>query len=169
MKNVNSFFLIITFSSVFGIESELGKLAPEFSLHDQDGSIHRLTDYRGKRLVIYFFPKADTPGWTKQACGFRDESKKFSERNIAILGISYDSQKELKRFKNKYKIPFPLLSDEKKVVGVKYGVDRVFFTARKTFLINEKGLLIHIINEVNLNSHPRDILSIFELVKSLNP
>tara|TARA_Y100000996_G_scaffold266337_1_gene209578 strand:+ start:59 stop:247 length:189 start_codon:yes stop_codon:yes gene_type:complete len=62
MKNIITFFSMITFSSVFGIESELGKLAPEFSLHDQDGSIHRLTDYRGKRLVIYFFPKADTPG-----------------------------------------------------------------------------------------------------------
>jgi len=147
---------------LFGNMPEIGQLAPDFSLKDQDGKLHSLDDYEGKKLVIYFFPKAFTPGWTRQACGFRDESENYKELGIVVLGISFDSKKSLKGFKDKYRIPFNFLSDNSKKVGRKYGVGRFLFPSRKTFLINENGILIHIIDEVNLNTHPMDIIKIFE-------
>jgi len=166
MKRYLIFFLVgIFIVSWFGSTPELGKPAPDFSLPDQDGNIHSLKDYRGQRTVLYFFPRADTPGWIKQACGFRDESETFEEYNIAILGVSYDSPGALSTFKNKFKIPFNFLSDDKKETGKEYGVNRIFFSARKTFLIDENGILIHIIDTVNLHTHPKDILSIFEAEK----
>lgn len=147
---------------LFGKMPEIGKPAPEFSLHDQNGNLHSLADYKDKKLVVYFFPKADTPGWTKQACGFRDESEKYEALKIEILGISYDPKKALIDFKEKYRIPYNFLSDKNRVVGKKYGVNNFLFTSRKTFLIDEKGILVHIIEEVNLNTHPLDVLKAFE-------
>lgn len=102
----------------------------------------------------------------KQACGFRDEFDKYKELGIAVLGISYDSKDALKAFKEKYGIPFNFLSDSKKVVGKNYGVNRFLFTSRKTFIIDEQGILIHVIDEVNLNTHPTDILNVFETAKN---
>jgi len=147
---------------LFGKMPEIGKPAPEFSLHDQNGNLHSLADYKDKKLVVYFFPKADTPGWTKQACGFRDESEKYEALKIEILGISYDPKKALIDFKEKYRIPYNFLSDKNRVVGKKYGVNNFLFTSRKTFLIDEKGILVHIIEKVNLNTHPLDVLKAFE-------
>ena len=147
---------------LFGKMPVIGEPAPEFSLEDQDGNLHSLADYRDKKLVVYFFPKADTPGWIKEACGFRDESEKYKELEIAVLGISYDSKGSLIAFKEKYRIPFNFLSDAAKVTGKKYGVNRFLFASRKTFLIDENGILIHIIDEVNLNTHPMDVLKAFE-------
>ena len=147
---------------LFGKMPEIGKPAPEFSLHDQNGNVHSLADYKDKKLVVYFFPKADTPGWTKQACGFRDESEKYEALKIEILGISYDPKKALIDFKEKYRIPYNFLSDKNRVVGKKYGVNNFLFTSRKTFLIDEKGILVHIIEEVNLNTHPLDVLKAFD-------
>ena len=88
--------------SIFGNTLELGKLAPNFTLEDQDGNRRMLNDYRGKKVVIYFFPKADTPGWRKQACGLRDNFENYEKLNIEILGISYDSKATLKKFREKY-------------------------------------------------------------------
>ena len=147
---------------LFGKMPEIGKPAPGFSLHDQNGNVHSLADYKDKKLVVYFFPKANTPGWTKQACGFRDESEKYEALGIEILGISYDPKKALIDFKEKYRIPYNFLSDKNRVVGKKYGVNNYLFTSRKTFLIDEKGILVHIIEEVNLNTHPLDVLKAFE-------
>jgi len=147
---------------LFGKMPEIGQLAPGFLLEDQDGKLHSLGYYKGKKLVVYFFPKAFTPGWTKQACGFRDESDNYKELGIVVLGISFDSKNSLKAFKEKYGIPFNFLSDYEKNIGKKYGVSRFFFASRKTFLIDENGILIHIIDEVNLNTHPMDIIKIFE-------
>ncbi|MBH11089.1 MAG: hypothetical protein CMG74_12215 [Candidatus Marinimicrobia bacterium] len=101
----------------------------------------------------------------KQACGFRDESETFEKYNIKVLGVSYDSPSALKAFKNKFDIPFNFLSDSKKETGKKYGVNRILFSSRKTFLIDENGVLVHIIENVNLHTHPKDILSIFEAEK----
>ena len=147
---------------LFGKMPEIGQRAPDFLLEDQDGKLHSLEYYDGKKLVVYFFPKAFTPGWTKQACGFRDESNNYKELGIVVLGISFDSKNSLKGFKDKYRIPFNFLSDNSKKVGRKYGVGRFLFPSRKTFLIDENGILIHIIDEVNLNTHPMDIIKIFE-------
>ena len=147
---------------LFGKMPVIGEPAPEFSLEDQDGNLHSLADYRDKKLVVYFFPKADTPGWIKEACGFRDESEKYEALEIEILGISYDPKKALIDFKEKYRIPYNFLSDKNRVVGKKYGVNNFLFTSRKTFLIDEKGILVHIIEKVNLNTHPLDVLKAFE-------
>ena len=147
---------------LFSAIPKIGQLAPDFLLEDQDGKLHSLGYYEGKKLVVYFFPKAFTPGWTKQACGFRDESDNYKELGIVVLGISFDSKNSLKAFKEKYRIPFNFLSDYEKNIGKKYGVSRFFFASRKTFLIDENGILIHIIDEVNLNTHPMDIIKIFE-------
>ena len=166
MKRYIIFILVGVFIvSLFGSKPDLGKPAPDFSLLDQDGNMHSLQDYSGQRLVLYFFPKADTPGWIKQACGFRDESETFEKYNIAILGVSYDLPGALRAFKSKFNIPFHFLSDAKKEIGKKYGVNRILFSARKTFLIDENGILIYIIDHVNLNTQPRDVLAIFEAEK----
>ena len=148
---------------LFGTSLRIGNPAPHFSLKDQDGKLHQLDDYKDKKLVIYFFPKAGTPGWIKQACEFRDEFQNFEDFKISILGISFDSRSDLKSFKEKYSLPFNLLSDTDKVMGSAYGVNKYFFfPSRKTFLINEKGILVHIFDEVNLHTHPIDILKVFK-------
>ena len=148
--------------SLFGATIEVGQSAPDFSLIDQVGNLHQLHDYIGKNLVIYFFPKADTPGWIKQACGFRDEYKNFEKYNISILGVSYDDQSVLRSFKEKYDLNFNLLSDPKREMGNAFGVNKYyFFPSRKTFLIDKKGVLIHIFDNVNLHTHPEDILRFF--------
>ena len=161
--------LVISFINtlLFSSPIKIGELAPEFKLYDQDNRIHKLEDYRGKKLVIYFFPKAETPGWIKQACGFRDEFQSFENSQIEILGISFDSKKVLKKFKEKYNLPFNFLSDINKEVGSAYGSNKYyFFPSRMTFLIDEKGFLVHIFDEVDLYSHPKDILKFFgQIVK----
>ena len=149
--------------SLFSSSLTVGENAPEFSLKDQSGRERQLSDYKGKKLVIYFFPKAFTPGWTKQACGLRDNYESFKTNNISILGVSYDSQIKLKDFKEEYDLSFNLLSDDNKVMGDLYDVNSFFFfPQRKTFLIDEKWDLVHIINSVNINDHAEDILKIFK-------
>lgn len=159
MRNLLILFLnTLLFSSPL----KVGEHAPEFKLYDQDNKLHNLKDYRGEKLVIYFFPKAETPGWIKQACGFRDEFQNFSDFDISILGISFDSKSSLKKFKEKYNLPFNFLSDSKKTTGSAYKVNKYyFFPSRKTFLIDENGILVHIFDEVNIHSHPEDILKFF--------
>ena len=154
--------LLILKTFLFSNTLEIGKPAPNFTLNDQDGNIHKLDDYKGEKLVIYFFPKAETPGWIKQACGFRDEFQNFEEFEISILGVSFDSKKALKNFKLKHNLPFNFLSDSNKEMGSDYGVNKYyFFPSRKTFLIDEKGILIHIFDDIDLYSHPKDVLSFF--------
>ena len=156
------FTLGVLSMSIFGNTLELGKPAPEFTLQDQDGNRRMLNDYRGKKVVIYFFPKADTPGWRKQACGLRDNFENYEKLNIEILGISYDSKATLKKFREKYDIQFNFLSDFNKNTGRAYGVSWYFFTSRKTFLIDENGILIHTIDSVDINTHASDIITLFE-------
>ena len=149
--------------SLFGSSLKVGENAPSFILNDQDGKQHQLSDYKGKKLVIYFFPKAFTPGWTKQACGLRDSYSDFASKNISILGVSYDSQNKLARFKEEHSLDFDFLSDAEKIMGDLYDVNSFyFFPQRKTFLIDENGILVHIIDSVNITSHAHDILSIFK-------
>jgi len=152
--------------SLFSSSLTSGENAPNFILNDQDGNQHELKHYKGKKLVIYFFPKVFTPGWTKQACGLRDNYTSFKTNNISILGVSYDSQMQLKEFKEKYDLEFDLLSDSEKTMGKLYGVNSFyFFPQRKTFLINEEGKLVHVIDSVNIDSHANDILEIFKKIQ----
>jgi len=143
-----------------------GDAAPSFSAKDQDGNTHSLQDYQGKKLVIFFYPKANTPGCTAQACNLKDNYKALQAQGYEILGVSADSPKRQSNFKNKYELPFPLLADEDKEVIKAYGVwgtkknfgreyEGIF---RTTFLIDEEGKIEEVISKVKTKEHAAQIL-----------
>lgn len=145
---------------------EVGDKAPQFSAKDQDENLHTLEDYKGKKLVLFFYPKASTPGCTAEACNLRDNWEKFKAEGYEILGVSADSTKRQKNFKEKKNLPFPLLADEdkevisafgvwgpKKFMGKKYdGIHRI------TFVIDEKGIISDVITKVKTKDHASQIL-----------
>lgn len=143
--------------------------APDFELKDQFGKICKLKDYLGKWVLIYFYPKDDTPGCTKQACAIRDSWQDFKNAGIVALGISKDSVTSHKKFADKHSLPFIILSDEDKKIVEKYGVwqkkkfmGREFMgIARTSFLINTGGKIIKIYEKVNPNIHAKMILNDF--------
>ncbi len=143
--------------------------APEFSLQDSEGLVRTLSDFKGKKVVLYFFPKSDTPGCTKEACSFRDSNSLYGDNNIAVIGISYDSPQTLKAFKEKYKLPFILLSDSEKKVAHEYGAYKsilnILYPERMTFLINEQGILTHLLDNVNVTTHAQDILNLLNVTQ----
>jgi len=147
---------------------KVGNKVPDFTLKDQDGTTHRLSDYKGKPVVLYFYPKDDTPGCTKEACSFRDNFDTFKRKGIEVLGISIDDEKSHTKFREKYNLPFALLADADKKVVEKYGVwveknmygKKKWGTARKTFLINENGRLKHIFNQVKTDIHAQEVLDV---------
>ena len=143
-----------------------GDKAPSFSGKDQDGNIHTLTDYKGKKLVVFFYPKANTPGCTAEACDLRDNFERFKINNYALLGVSADNAKAQANFKNKFEFPFPLLADEDKSVIQAFGVwgPKKFMGKeydgihRTTFVINEEGVIDEVITEVKTKNHAAQIL-----------
>jgi len=161
------FLMISVLLSIFslglfikGDNLKVGDLAPDFKLPDADGKFYSLSEYRGKKpVVIYFYPKADTPGCTKQACGIRDKWSEFEKNGIQVLGISVDSREALKNFEEKYSLNFPLLSDETKEVCKTYGVlNSLGFASRVTFIIDKEGKIAHIIEKVNVETHSKEVL-----------
>jgi peroxiredoxin Q/BCP len=149
---------------------KLNTKAPDFNLPDQDGKLHKLSDYKGKWVLLYFYPKDNTPGCTKEACGIRDEFKNFKNLNIVVLGISADSSESHKKFAQKYKLPFTLLSDESKKVLKKYGVwgKKKFMgkeyegILRTSFLINPDGKIVKIYEQVKPDIHAKEVLKDFK-------
>ena len=135
-----------------------GYTAPQFTLKNQDGFFENLSDYLGQRVVVYFFPMADTPGWIKEACGFRNIYSEFEKNNIKVVGISYDNPKSLRSFKDKYNLPFSFLSDRNKTVARSYGANGIFVPRRMTFIINSHGKIEKIYKKVNINTHAENIL-----------
>ena len=143
-----------------------GDNAPNFSSKDQDGNTHTLSDYKGKKLVVFFYPKADTPGCTAEACDLRDNFDRFQDNNYELLGVSADSAKAQSKFKNKFDFPFPLLADEDKSVISAFGVwgPKKFMGKeydgihRTTFVINENGIIDEVISEVKTKAHAAQIL-----------
>lgn len=143
----------------------LKQKAPHFSLPDQDGKIHNLSDYLGKKVLLYFYPKDDTPGCTTEACNFRDNIKALEDAGLFILGVSADSVKSHKKFADKFDLPFPLLSDETKEVCVAYGVwgkkkfmgKEYMGISRMSFLIDEKGNLAKIYEDVKPKEHVSEV------------
>jgi peroxiredoxin Q/BCP len=144
----------------------IGKPAPEFSLPDETGAVRNLSDYRGNKLILYFYPKDDTPGCTTEACNFRDDYSTYVDANVIILGVSPDSVKSHKKFKDKYQLPFPLLADEKHAVCETYGVwgkksfmgKEYLGVSRTTFVINENGTIINIFYDVKPAQHSAEII-----------
>jgi peroxiredoxin Q/BCP len=144
---------------------QLHKKAPTFSLSDQDGITHTLEQYLGKKVLLYFYPKDDTPGCTTEACNFRDGYKDFTKTGLIILGVSADSVKSHKKFVDKFDLPFPLLSDESHVVCEAYGVwglkkfmGREYMgITRSSFLIDEKGNIEKIYENVKAGEHANEV------------
>ena len=157
-----SIVLLLSFTSSNINDLQVNQKAPDFKLYNQNAELVSLSDYAGKNLIIYFFPKAFTPGWVKQACGFRDEYKQYRDNNIEILGISYDTKERQKEFSQKYNLSFQLLSDVDAKVSKLYGVDTYFFPKRVTFLINEEGVVFDIIKNISLDDYAKKIIQIFK-------
>ena len=143
------------------------RIAPRFSLPDQNGRIHALADERGQWVLLYFYPKDDTPGCTKEACAIRDSFPDFKKLKIAVFGISIDSVASHKKFEQKYELPFTLLSDDKKEIVKKYGVwGRKKFmgrsyegTLRTSFLIDPDGRIAKVYEDVNPVLHAEEVLA----------
>jgi peroxiredoxin Q/BCP len=140
---------------------EAGALAPAFTVQNQSGASISLADYRGKKVILYFYPEADTPACTTQACDFRDNLASLSAQGYVVLGISKDSVESLAAFEQKYGLTFPLLSDESLAVHKKYrtwgeklNYGRSYLgTLRSTFVINEKGRVVHALYNVKAKGH----------------
>lgn len=141
--------------------------AAQFSLPDQYGKLHALDDYKGKWVVLYFYPKDDTPGCTRQACGFRDLAQDYKKENIVILGVSRDSVASHKKFAEKYRLTFPLLSDESKEMINAYGawgekkmMGRTFEGIKRiTFIINPHGEIVKEYEKMDLFKHAGEIIA----------
>ena len=144
----------------------IGTVAPDFALPDQDGNMHTLSDYRGQKVVLYFYPKDNTAGCTKQACSFKALMPQFSENGAVILGVSKDSVASHKRFEEKYGLPFTLLSDEEKTVIQAYDVWKEkknygkvsMGVVRTTYLIDENGLIEKVMPKVKPDTNAAEIL-----------
>jgi peroxiredoxin Q/BCP len=151
---------------------EPGRKAPAFTLKDQTGKTHTLADYAGQPVVLYFYPKDDTPGCTQETCDFRDQLPKFSKNKVAVLGISILDEKSKAKFAAKYEVNFPLLADADHAVAEKYGVwqekslyGRKFMgIARTTYLIGRDGKVARRWDNVKVDGHADDVL---DAVKSL--
>ena len=147
---------------------EIGTKAPAFTLPDQNGKVHSLSDYAGKKVILYFYPKDNTPGCTKQACGFADRYPQFLEKGAVVLGVSKDSVSSHKNFEQKYALPFPLLSDPEKEVIQAYDVWKEkknygkvsLGVVRTTYLIDENGIIIKAMGNVKAAENPERLLEL---------
>ena len=148
------------------MQLKIGDKAPDFTANDQNGVSVSLKSYKGQKVVLYFYPKDDTPGCTAQACNLRDNFALLQDKGIVVLGVSVDEVKKHKKFEDKYKLPFTLIADEAKEIVAAYGVwgEKKFMgktymgTSRVSFLINEQGKIVHIIEKVDTKNHTAQIL-----------
>ncbi len=145
---------------------EIGTKAPDFTLPDQNGTNHSLSDYLGKKVILYFYPRDNTAGCTKQACGFGDLYPQFEEKGAVVIGISKDSVASHKKFEEKYGLPFTLLSDTEKTVIQAYDVWKEkknygkvsMGVVRSTYLIDEKGIITKAFGKVKAADNPQQML-----------
>lgn len=145
---------------------QIGDKAPDFSVKNQDGKLVQLSDFKGKKIVLFFYPKASTPGCTAEACNLRDNYQTFLNNGYEVVGVSADSEKRQKNFSNKNELPFSLLADEEKKMINAYGVwgAKKFMGReydgihRTTFVINEQGVIEDIISKVKTKEHSSQIL-----------
>ncbi|MEW6737510.1 MAG: thioredoxin-dependent thiol peroxidase [Acidobacteriota bacterium] len=149
---------------------EVGTEAPGFSSIDQNGNKVSLKDYRGKKVILYFYPKDNTPGCTKEACAFRDNYNELKKLNVEILGVSVDNEKSHKKFAEKYTLTFPLIVDETKQIVADYQVwgekslygKKYMGTNRVTYLIDEKGYISAVFPKVKPEEHANEILNLLK-------
>lgn len=146
---------------------KIGAKAPEFSLPDGDGNIVSLSDFKGKKVVLYFYPKDMTSGCTKEACSFQEHLGAIKKKGAVVIGVSADSPSLHQKFAAKYELSFPLISDEKKEIIKKYGVwqeksmygKKYMGIARTTFIIDERGTISHIFPKVKVEGHTQEVLN----------
>jgi thioredoxin-dependent peroxiredoxin len=166
-------FLVLTFflSAMNGIAQtklKIGDKAPDFTGKDQDGKQITLSALKGKKVILYFYPKDQTPGCTQEACNLRDNIGALSDEGYEVLGVSTDDELSHKEFQQKYNLPFSLIADTDKSINEKYGVwvekerdgKKYWGTARVTFLIDEKGMITNIIDKVDTKEHASQILKL---------
>lgn len=147
-----------------------GEFAPDFEVNDSFGKKVKLSDFMGKNVALYFYPRDDTPGCTVEACNFRDDFLEFKKSGIVVLGVSMDEEKSHQRFAKKFGLPFPLLADNNGVVSRMFGAfgEKNFFgkkiqgVKRKTFLIGRDGKILHVFEKVDVKVHSREILEFFK-------
>jgi peroxiredoxin Q/BCP len=145
---------------------EIGKKAPDFTLPDQDGKPVKLSGFKGQRVVVFFYPKAMTPGCTRESCDFRDEIAAFKKKKAVVLGVSRDKPAAQKKFKEKYQLPFPLLSDESTEVQQAWGVwgeksmygKKVMGTIRTTVVVGPDGKVEQVFPKVKVDGHVAEVL-----------
>lgn len=146
---------------------QIGQPAPSFNLPATDGKTISLEDFKGKTVVLYFYPKADTPGCTKEACGFRDALADFDKANITVLGISPDTIDDVQKFSGKFALNFPLLADADHAIAMAYGVwveknnyGKIYWgVARTTFVIDPDGKVAHVFEKVQAEGHDQEVLA----------
>lgn len=161
---VLGFALLLWRSTAFASSNlpKVGQTAPEFSLADQLGRVRSSSEFRGKWLVLYFYPKDDTPGCTEQACAFRDDLHQLTALGAAVIGVSIDSTASHAEFAKKYSLPFPLLADEKGDVAARYGSVHNFgvvkFARRNTFLIDPQGKIAKVYLSADTSRNSREII-----------
>ncbi|WP_316822393.1 thioredoxin-dependent thiol peroxidase [Pedobacter gandavensis] len=151
-------------------ELTIGQAAPDFTAKDQDGNTVTLNQFKGKKVVLYFYPKDNTPGCTTEACDFRDNYQGLTAKGIVVLGVSVDDEKSHQKFITKYDLPFTLIADTDKKIVEAYGVwgeknmygKKYMGTNRKTFLIDENGILTHIIAKVDTKNATAQVLELLE-------
>jgi len=136
-----------------------GTAAPVFTAKDTNGNTVSLSDYAGKTVILYFYPKDDTPGCTKQACGFRDNYADYQSKNIVVLGVSADDEAAHQAFTQKYNLPFPLLADVDRSIIKAYDVDNGNYAKRVTYIIDENGTISHVYDSVQTATHATDVLA----------
>ena len=145
---------------------EVGTKAPDFTLPDQNGNMHSLSEYRGKKVILYFYPKDNTPGCTKQACGFAERYPQFTEKGAVVLGVSKDSVASHKKFEEKYGLPFTILADPELVAIQAYDVwqekknygKTYMGVVRTTYLIDENGKIVKAFDKVKAADNPEQML-----------
>jgi len=147
-----------------------GDKAPDFTAKDQNGNMISLADFKGKTVILYFYPKDDTPGCTAEACDFRDNYQSLVGKGFEVIGVSTDDEKSHKKFETKYSLPFPLIADESKEIVEAYGVwgeknmyGKVYMgTMRTTFIIDAGGIIKKIINKVDTKASSQQVLDILQ-------
>lgn len=151
-------------------ELKEGDMAPDFSSNDENGKPVSLRDYRGKDLVLYFYPKDDTPGCTAESCSFRDNYQSLLNKGLDVIGVSVDNEKSHQKFISKYQLPFPLIADTDHKIVEAYGVwveknlygKKYMGTARKTFLIDKEGRILKIIGKVDTKNSSQQVLDLIQ-------
>jgi peroxiredoxin Q/BCP len=137
----------------------VGTDAPTFTVKDTNGNTVSLSDFAGKTVVLYFYPKDDTPGCTKQACSFRDAQTDYQGKDVVILGVSADNEASHQEFTQKYNLNFPLLADTEHTLIKAYDVDGGGYAKRVTYVIDGNGKIIHVDSSVNTSTHASDVLA----------